>query len=58
VVNAVSLWNTRYVGLALETLATEGFQAHRENVERLSPLRHEHVNSLGHATSSRSPTTF
>jgi TnpA family transposase len=47
VVNAVSLWNTRYVGLALDALAEEGFQARAEDVERLSPLRHEHVNLLG-----------
>lgn len=47
VVNAVSLWNTRYVGLTLETLAAEGFEARTEDVERLSPLRHEHVNLLG-----------
>ncbi len=47
VVNAVSLWNTRYIGLALETLAAEGFEARVEDVERLSPLRHEHVNLLG-----------
>jgi TnpA family transposase len=47
VVNAVSLWNTRYVGLALEALAAEGFEARVEDVERLSPLRHEHVNLLG-----------
>lgn len=47
VVNAVSLWNTRYTGLALDALASEGFEARVEDVERLSPLRHEHVNLLG-----------
>ena len=46
-VNAVSLWNTRYIGLALETPAAEGLEVRVEDVERLSPLRHEHVNPLG-----------
>lgn len=47
VVNAVSLWNTRYVGLALGALVAEGFEARREDVEWISPLRHEHINLLG-----------
>ena len=47
VVNAVSLWNTRYMNLALDSLRAEGFEIADEDVERLSPLRHEHINLLG-----------
>ena len=39
VVNAIVLWNTRYIALALEQLRTEGFDVRDEDVERLSPLR-------------------
>jgi hypothetical protein len=47
VVNAVSLWNTSYMNLALESLRDEGFEIADEDIERLSPLRHEHINLLG-----------
>lgn len=47
VVNAICLWNTRYTNLALDSLRAEGFKIAEENVERLSPLRHEHINLLG-----------
>ena len=47
VVNAVSLWNTRYMNLALDSLRAEGFEIADEDIERLSPLRHEHINLLG-----------
>ena len=37
-------WNTRYQQAALNHLREE---VRDEDVERLSPLRHEHVNILG-----------
>ena len=41
------LWNTRYQQAALNHLREQGEEVHGEDVERLSPLRHEHVNMLG-----------
>ncbi|GGG60025.1 transposase [Hymenobacter glacieicola] len=47
VVNALVLWNTRYLQQALEQWpATEAALA-PDDVARLSPLLHEHVNMLG-----------
>ena len=47
VVNAICLWNTRYMDLALQSLRAEGYEIREEDVERLSPLRSEHVHLLG-----------
>ena len=44
-VNAVVLWNTRYLQQALEQEAGETVTS--DNVARLSPLLHEHINRLG-----------
>lgn len=47
VVNAVVLWNTRYLQQALqEHLATER-APEPTDIARLSPLLHEHVNMFG-----------
>lgn len=46
-VNALVLWNTRYLQYALERWQqTEGV-LDPDDVARLSPLLHEHVNMLG-----------
>lgn len=47
VVNAIILWNTIYMDAALDQLRAEGFDVRDEDVARLSPLAHEHVNMLG-----------
>jgi TnpA family transposase len=47
VVNAVVLWNTIYMNAALNELRAEGFDVRDEDVARLSPLPHEHLNVLG-----------
>jgi TnpA family transposase len=47
VLNAVVLWNTRYLDTALGQLRQQGFDVRDEDVERLSPLAHEHINLLG-----------
>ena len=47
VVNAIILWNTIYIDAALDQLRAEGFDMRDEDVARLSPLAHEHVNMLG-----------
>lgn len=47
VVNAIILWNTIYMDAALDQLRMEGFDVRDEDVARLSPLAHEHINMLG-----------
>lgn len=47
VLNAVVLWTTRYLDAAVEQLRAAGHEIADEDVARLSPLRHKHVNFLG-----------
>jgi TnpA family transposase len=47
VLNAVVLWNTRYMDLALAQLRRLGVQVLEDDVARLSPLGFRHVNFLG-----------
>jgi TnpA family transposase len=47
VVNAVVLWNTRYLDAALAQVRASGMAVKPEDVERLSPLLLDHVNVLG-----------
>ncbi|CAO3460023.1 Mobile element protein [Azospirillum argentinense] len=47
VVNAIILWNTIYMDAALDQLRAEGFDVRDEDMARLSPLAHEHINMLG-----------
>ena len=47
VVNAIILWNTIYMDAALAQLRAEGFDVRDDDVARLSPLGHEHINMLG-----------
>ena len=47
VVNVVVLWNTIYVEAVLDQLLAEGYEIRDEDVARLSPLIHEHINMLG-----------
>lgn len=47
VVNAIILWNTIYMDAAVNQLRTEGFDVRDEDLARLSPLAHEHINVLG-----------
>ena len=47
VVNALVLWNTRYLQQALEQWQETGGDLNPDDVARLSPLLHEHVNMLG-----------
>jgi hypothetical protein len=50
VLNAVVLWNTRYFGQVLERLRAEGLEIRSEDVARLSPLVHRHINLHGRYT--------
>jgi len=47
VLNAIVLWNTRYLDAALTQLRRDGYPVEDANVERLSPLIHDHINLLG-----------
>ena len=47
VVNAIVLWNTRYMDAALSHLRASGVEANPEDVARLSPLGFSHINLLG-----------
>jgi TnpA family transposase len=47
VVNAIALWNTRYMAAALQHLQAVDGQTRLEDVQRLSPLRHDHINLHG-----------
>jgi TnpA family transposase len=47
VVNAIVLWNTLYMESALKELSNEGCTVNPEDVARLSPLVHRHINFQG-----------
>jgi hypothetical protein len=47
VTNAVVLWNTLYLQAALDRLRAEGMEITPEDMARLSPLLHKHINVLG-----------
>lgn len=48
VTNAVVLWNTIYMQAALDHLRKQGEIVNDEDIARLSPLCHGHINMLGH----------
>ena len=47
VVNLIVLWNTIYMDAAVKQLSAEGYEVQPEDIARLSPLGHKHVNMLG-----------
>jgi len=47
VLNAVTLWNTRYLAAAVSELRDRGRPVREQDTARLSPLGHAHVNELG-----------
>lgn len=47
VVNVLVLWNTYYLDVALNYLRAEEKTVTPEDVARLSPLAHDHINMLG-----------
>ncbi|MBD2309539.1 Tn3 family transposase [Chroococcidiopsis sp. FACHB-1243] len=47
VVNVLVLWNTYYLDVALNYLQAEEKSVTPEDVARLSPLAHDHINMLG-----------
>jgi TnpA family transposase len=47
VLNAIVLWNTRYMNAALEHLRGLGLEVRDEDVKRLSPFARGHINLVG-----------
>ena len=47
VLNMIVLWNISFMEAALNQLRADGFEVRDEDVARLSPLLHEHINMLG-----------
>ena len=47
VLNMIVLWNTIYMEAALNQLRMEGYVVRDEDVARLSPLMHPHINMMG-----------
>ncbi|WP_019008510.1 Tn3 family transposase [Deinococcus aquatilis] len=47
VVNAIVLWNTRYMGVALDDLRQAGKIENERDISRLTPLLHGHIRMLG-----------
>jgi len=47
IVNAIVIWNTRYMGLALDAIKDKGNILEYEDVKRLSPLGYDHINIVG-----------
>ncbi len=47
VLNMIVLWNSMYMEAALDQLRADGYTVKDEDVARLSPLLHEHINMLG-----------
>ena len=45
--NVIVLWNTIYVDAILAQLRLEGLSVKDDDVARISPLIHEHINMLG-----------
>ena len=47
VLNMIVLWNTVYMEAALNQLRQDCYPVRDDDVARLSPLLHEHINMLG-----------
>jgi hypothetical protein len=46
-IKLIVLWNSHYMHAALSHLHAQGCPMNNDNVIRLSPLLHEHINMLG-----------
>lgn len=54
VLNAVTLWNTRYSDAAVAQLRAQGYPVYDADAARLSPLVDKHINVLGRYTFTQS----
>lgn len=50
VLNAMVLWNTMYMDVAVRHLQNTGYEVQSEDLVRLSPLEHRNINVLGRYT--------
>ena len=48
--DAVVLWNTRYIDLAVNVLRGQGYPVRDEDAARLSPLGYAHINMFGRSS--------
>lgn len=47
IVNALVVWNTRYMTASLDAIRENGVEIDKEDIQRLSPVGHEHINIVG-----------
>lgn len=47
VVNAIVIWNTKYMEIAIDAINKAGHPAYYDDIQRLSPLTYEHINIMG-----------
>ena len=47
VTNVIVLWNTLYMNAALDHLRSQGIDVRQEDVRRLKPFPHKHINIFG-----------
>ncbi|MBZ9637722.1 Tn3 family transposase [Clostridium sp. FP1] len=47
IVNAIVVWNTRYMEVAIDSLHKTGHNIPKSDIQRLSPLGYEHINIMG-----------
>lgn len=47
IVNAIVVWNTRYMTASLDAIRENGVEIDKEDIQRLSPVGHEHINIVG-----------
>ncbi|PGR56526.1 Tn3 family transposase [Bacillus cereus] len=47
IVNAIVVWNTRYMTASLDAIRENGVEIDKEDMQRLSPVGHEHINIVG-----------
>jgi Tn3 transposase DDE domain len=47
ILNCVTLWNTHYLDAALNQLRAHGYPIRDEDIARLSPFVHAHLNVTG-----------
>ena len=47
IVNAIVVWNTRYMSLALDSIRNKDVNINDADIQRLSPLGYDHINIVG-----------
>jgi len=57
VLNAIIVWNTRYIQAAIQRLRTADIDVSSDDLRRMSPLTHSHINQLGRYEFQLAPAT-